>query len=29
VQVRRGRERSAVALEGAGKEVRELWRALP
>jgi prolyl-tRNA synthetase len=29
VQVRRGREKSAVALEGAVEELSERWRALP
>jgi prolyl-tRNA synthetase len=29
VQVRRGREKSAVALDGAAQELRERWRALP
>ena len=29
VQVRRGREKSAVALTGAAEELRERWRALP
>jgi prolyl-tRNA synthetase len=29
VQLRRGRERVTVGLEGAGREVSELWRGLP
>ena len=29
VQVRRGREKSSVGVEGAGRELRERWRALP
>jgi prolyl-tRNA synthetase len=29
VQVRRGREKSSVGIEGAGRELRERWRALP
>ena len=29
VQVRRGREKRAVSLEGAAAEVAALWRALP